>query len=780
VDEFGKLLVIVGRGWARSVALPDGKPIQETSLTPAGSVLTAWQAESGRPHWLAGTQDGQVVAGTWEFEVSHPSLDSLPGGLRTLPLGESAIWEDGVITRVEAQQYRWVRGRPQFQEPLRVASAPLVLVDGLRRGNADVVVAVDQSGNLYTYSVVYQRNLLTGKTTPRASGGQVLLDRSKREGLPRWLFLKGQGDMVLVVWPSGRFQRFDITQPASPALVEEGSFRRGESGRLLTGTFLLGRHTLIFAHEDGSLAAWFLAPTGARADGEGRVFVCGHHFGRKASSPLQLAAAQRSRLVAVAYQDSSVEIYHTTSERRMLVWQRAGRQDIRALAFAPKDDLLVLASSGGIELAALKLPHPEVSWRTIWGRVWYEGYPRPAFVWQSTGGTDDFEPKYGLVPLVFGTLKATFYSLLFGLPLAILAAIYTSEFLHRRWRNRIKPTIELMASLPSVVLGFIAAFVVAPLVERRVPELLCFFGTLPLTLLAGGHLWEMLPTGWRSAGWLRMTAVLAAAVVAGWLAGQIGPVVELVLFDGDLKGWLAQSHGKPWGGWVILWIPLGAFAVTWINVQWLSPPLYRLWPVQSRWGAALLRLAKLGLCVLLVGVIAFLGAWVCTQLLGDPRGNLLGTYVQRNALVVGIIMGFAIIPIIFTLAEDALSAVPQELRAASLGAGATPWQTAIWVVIPTAMSGLFSAAMIGLGRAAGETMIVLMAAGNTPIMEWNPFNGFRTLSANIAVELPEAVQNSTHYRMLFLAALCLFVLTSVINTVAEIVRLRFRKQATHL
>jgi phosphate transport system permease protein len=143
-------------------------------------------------------------------------------------------------------------------------------------------------------------------------------------------------------------------------------------------------------------------------------------------------------------------------------------------------------------------------------------------------------------------------------------------------------------------------------------------------------------------------------------------------------------------------------------------------------------------------------------------------------------MGFAIIPIIYTIAEDALSTVPEQLRSASLGAGATKWQTAVRIVIPTAMSGLFSALMIGLGRAVGETMIVLMAAGNTPVLEMNLFNGFRTLSANIATELPESVRNSTHYRTLFLAALTLFAMTFAINTFAEIVRLRFRKRAIEL
>lgn len=177
-------------------------------------------------------------------------------------------------------------------------------------------------------------------------------------------------------------------------------------------------------------------------------------------------------------------------------------------------------------------------------------------------------------------------------------------------------------------------------------------------------------------------------------------------------------------------------------------------------------------------------AWLTSVLISssgfDLRGTVVDTYVQRNSLVVGFMMGFAIIPIIYTISDDALSAVPESLRAASLGAGATKWQTTIRVVIPTGMSGLFSALMIGLGRAVGETMIVLMAAGNTPVLDINIFNGFRTLAANIAVELPEAVENSTHFRMLYLAALTLFGLTFVLNTVAEVIRQKFRKRAFQL
>src|SRR4029453_5777399 len=103
--------------------------------------------------------------------------------------------------------------------------------------------------------------------------------------------------------------------------------------------------------------------------------------------------------------------------------------------------------------------------------------------------------------------------------------------------------------------------------------------------------------------------------------------------------------------------------------------------------------------------------------------------------IVGFVMGFAIIPIIYTIAEDALSSVPSQPRSAPLGCGATIWEAGGRIVVPPATSGLFSALMIGLGRAVGETMIVLMAAGNVPLMEWNIFNGFQTLSAAIATEL---------------------------------------------
>ena len=338
----------------------------------------------------------------------------------------------------------------------------------------------------------------------------------------------------------------------------------------------------------------------------------------------------------------------------------------------------------------------------LFGSIWYEGYGGREYVWQSTGGTDEFEPKLSLVPLILGTAKGTFYALLFALPLAILAAIYTAEFASPRVRGLVKPSVEVMASLPSVILGFLAGLWLAPLLESHLLGTLLLLPTVPTVVLAAAWGWQYAPEAWvRQVARVGEIYLLGAVtLLVAWLAYALGPVFEDLAFDGHFLRWLRQDAG--------------------------------------------------------VG------------------------YDQRNCLVVGFAMGFAVVPLVFTICEDALSSVPSHLRAGSLALGATPWQTAIKVVLPMALPGIFSASMIGLGRAVGETMIVLMATGNTPIMDWNIFNGMRTISANIAVELPEAPHQGTLYRVLFLSGLLLFIATFFINSLAEIVRQRLRDKYNRL
>ncbi len=292
--------------------------------------------------------------------------------------------------------------------------------------------------------------------------------------------------------------------------------------------------------------------------------------------------------------------------------------------------------------------------------------------------------------------------------------------------------------------------------------------------------------------------MLCVALPVGVLVGAyVGPLMENLLFGtgsivdrirfdrGDFKAWLNHNNAgetteSAMPGWIAMFLPICGLVVFWLVTTYVNPWLRSVSVGWSQRRAALVSAGVFFVGLLATAVLSVVVAFLFDVVHLDSRGMLVDTYVQRNALVVGFIMGFAIIPIIYTLADDALSSVPEHLRSASLGAGATPWQTATRIIVPTAMSGLFSAMMIGLGRAVGETMIVLMAAGNTPIMEWNIFNGFQTLSAAIATELPEAARGSTHYRTLFLAALTLFVMTFVVNTAAETVRQRFRRRAYEL
>ncbi|MEW6490689.1 MAG: ABC transporter permease subunit, partial [Thermodesulfobacteriota bacterium] len=676
-------------------------------------------------------------------------------------------------------------------EPVSLPGAePVALVDYTVTGSGPVVAAVTAGGTFHVFSVSKRKNLLTGEVTTSTVGGALPLPPRPAPlagTLPSRLLLSGVADTAYLFWESGHVVRIDTRRPSAPVVAEELDLWDEPGVRLTALSFLIGKTTLVTGDSRGRVRTWFRVRADDAQTSDGSHLLLGQEL-REAGIPVTaFAPSFRRRILAAGFADGRVDLFHVTSAQ-LLGEVPAGADPVGALALSPKDDAFAAQAGAELSLWRVNAPHPETTLASLFRPMRYEGEASPGHVWQSSSGTDDFEPKYGLVPLVFGTLKATFYSLLFGAPLALLAAIYTSEFLHPRSRARIKPAVELMASLPSVVLGFLAALVFAPFVAEVVPSVLTAFFTVPLAFLAGAYVVQLLPrrAGLWAGRWRFGLLILAALPLGLWAAGLLGPLLERWLFAGDLRAWLAGQGGSGASGWLLMLLPLAAVAVG-VAVAKLVTPRLRPWlRGLERHEAARFEFAKFAL-----GGLATLAlAWVLAQALAaaglDSRasfpgiGPVLGTYVQRNSLVVGFVMGFAIIPIIYTLAEDALSSVPGHLRGASLSAGATPWQTAVRVVLPTAASGLFSALMIGLGRAVGETMIVLMAAGNTPILEWNIFNGFRTLSANIAVELPEAVMGSTHYRTLFLAALTLFLMTFVINTVAEIVRLRFRKRAFEL
>jgi ABC-type uncharacterized transport system permease subunit len=417
--------------------------------------------------------------------------------------------------------------------------------------------------------------------------------------------------------------------------------------------------------------------------------------------PTAIAPGHRDRTFAVGGAHGWVAVYHATSGRR-LVSRRWGEEPVAALSLAPRGDALLASTRGAFRFATLSNPNPAISFRTLFLPVWYEGHAAPAHIWQTSGGSDAFEPKYSMWPLLFGTLKATAYAMLISVPLALLAAIYVSQLAPRRLQTIIKPSVELMAAVPSVIVGFLGALWLAPRLEAALFETVMVIASLPLAVLAALFIWRRLPDGFRQrippGGELILLAFAAAAVI-GVVTVVAGPL-ENRLFGGDLIRYLYTEHGI--------------------------------------------------------------------------------RYDQRNGFVVGIALGFAVIPVIFTIAEDACSSVPRSLVRAARALGATRWQAAIQMVVPAALPGLLGAIILGFGRAVGETMIVLMASGNTPILDGSPFNGMRTMSAAIAVEIPEAAVGGTHFRVLFLTGLLLFVFSFIVTTAADSVSRRLRRRYARL
>jgi phosphate transport system permease protein len=460
--------------------------------------------------------------------------------------------------------------------------------------------------------------------------------------------------------------------------------------------YVLGNVTVVVGDSTGGLSGWFRVRE--REDDPELHFVRAHAYPSQATAIRAVGASTRDKSFVTGGADGSIVLRHMTSGRTLVRFPPTGVA-VESILLTPKmDGIIAKRADGQLARYEIRSPHPEISWQALFGKVWYEGYSKPEYVWQSTGGTDDFEAKFSLVPLVFGTIKGTFYALLFAIPIAVMGALYASQFMHPTIKAKVKPTVEIMAALPSVVVGFIAGLWLASRVERQIVPVLLIIVLMPLFGTAGFLLWDRLPHRFRQSlkPGMEIAVILPLLLLGGWICLNIGPRVEAGLFQGDFRLWLKTALDL--------------------------------------------------------------------------------VYDQRNSLVVGLAMGFAVIPIIFTIAEDSFSSVPQHLSAASLALGASRWQTATRVVLPTASPGIFSAIMIGFGRAVGETMIVLMATGNTPVLDWSIFNGMRTLSANIAVEVPEAPSGGTLYRTLFLAGLALFVMTFVVNTLAEVVRQRLRER----
>jgi phosphate transport system permease protein len=452
---------------------------------------------------------------------------------------------------------------------------------------------------------------------------------------------------------------------------------------------VLGDVSLAVGDSQGEVSVWSEV-----RDGTSRKLRQFHRLSRHDRPVRDILSSRRDKSLVSLGGEGQACLDHTTSERSLL---RLGEDEpFRTIGYSPRGNALVgLDGRDRIRVVKIDCPHPEIGWGTLLGKVQYEDYSEPAYKWQTTGD----EPKFSLAPVIFGTLKSTSYAMLFAVPLALFAAVYVSYFTTPGFKRTIKPIVEIMAAVPSVVIGFLVLLWLAPLMGKGLLAVFIAMATIPLTFILFMLLWQAV----RKLRWAKrvehgyeflvlVPVILLGAVLAWATAGYL----ESALFHGNFKQWLFEVTQKPY----------------------------------------------------------------------DPL----------NSLVVAFGLGFAVIPIIFSISEDALSGIPYHFTAASLALGASRWQTLWRVILPSASPGIFAAVMIGFGRAVGETMIVFMATGNTPILDPSPFNGFRTLSANIAVEITEAPVGGTLYRVLFLCAVILFVMTFLLNTAAELVRQHLRKR----
>ena len=659
VEEQNKVAMRLSRsGQVQFFGLKDGVAMNAYQLAlPAGaSIVSVVEDQPGSHRIALGLSNGQVLVFKHVYKVTYPNNVKTITPQLEYPFGEAPITLDP-------------QGRPLEHVAISENGDSLMLSGSV-------------GAELQLLNISREENMMTGEVTL----DETRIDLPQIAEPIKAMIIDPRQQWLFVINGKATADVFDLR---SKSLNGRYTLLQGDAEVSAVNPLLAGI-SLMIGDSQGGIGQWFMV-----RDADGKSVLTHIRSFQLGDAPItQIIPEERRKGFVALDSEGRLGLFHSTAHRTLLTEQVVEGGAIGALS--PRANRLLLESKAGLQRFYIDNPHPEISWSALWGKVWYESYDEPKHVWQSTSANSDFEPKMSLAPLTFGTLKAAFYAMLLAAPLAICAAIYTAYFMAPAMRRKVKPVIELMEALPTVILGFFAGLFLAPYVENHLPGIFSLLILTPLGILLAGFIWSRLPERIRlsvPAGW--EAAILIPVVLAtAAFALSISPTLEVAFFNGDMRLWISNDLGI--------------------------------------------------------------------------------TYDQRNALIVGLAMGFAVIPNIFSIAEDAVFSVPKSLTYGSLALGATPWQTLTRVVILTASPGIFSALMIGMGRAVGETMIVLMSTGNTPLMEANLFEGMRTLAANVAVEMPESELGSTHYRVLFLSALVLLSFTFVMNTLAELIRQRLR------
>lgn len=668
MEEQGTLAARYLRSGVVEYLIPATGEIHSSTRLPIAEnteVEVVAPAKPADPRVAMATSDGRVLLFRQRFAVSYPN---------------------DVRTVTPELEY------PLGQDLIPMADGAIQALDYTADDTQATFAAITGRAELLIRSYEISENMMTGARSVELASEATL--KLANANFNRVLVAPGGQSFILA---ADNGEALYVEGAAEPRVIQRLNLVAPDRS-LSSLRFLLGGFSLLVGDSQGEITQWFPVRDANNDYSLQRV----RSFAFEAASPVtSILGEDRRKGFLAANAQGDLSIHYSSSERTVLD-EPVSTSPIRLMSLSPRGyQLLAEKADGTAQLYDVKNEHPEISLHSLWQEVWYEGYAEPDYTWQSSAATNDFEPKFSLMPLTFGTFKAAFYAMLVAIPLAITGAIFTAQFMNPTMRQLVKPSIEIMEALPTVILGFLAGLWFAPFVEAHLPGIFSILIVMPLGFLLMSFLWFQLPLEVKNRfeGWEALLLVPVVLFI-GWFAIQLSNPIEELLFDGNIQQWMLDEFGI--------------------------------------------------------------------------------RYDQRNSLVVGIAMGFAVIPTIFSIAEDAIFSVPQHLIRGSLALGATSWQTLVSVVMPTASPAIFSAVMMGFGRAVGETMIVLMATGNTPIMDMTVFEGMRTLSANIAVEMPESEVGSSHYRVLFLAALVLFVFTFLFNTGAEVVRQRLRNKYSNL
>ncbi|HEY6547121.1 MAG TPA: hypothetical protein VI589_04415, partial [Vicinamibacteria bacterium] len=311
--------------------------------------------------------------------------------------------------RVSLQQVRFT---PKYEEQklvdleLAVRDRGLVELDPAKRELREVAYE-EVDGRKSVAAVAGDAEVLVWRTDDEGVEHRATLKTNDNEKVTRVRL--GRSDTVVASTEKGNLYHWELTPEVRLTEVAHVS-----DEPITSLEYILGSVTAVVGDGKGNVGGWFRVRI--KEEDTELKFVKAHAYPSQGVAVSAIGASTRDKSFVTAGDDGSLVLRHMTSERSVISFPATG-QKVDAVLLTPKmDGILVKQADGRLARYDISSPHPEITWKALFGKVWYEGYSQPEYTWQSTGGTDDFETKFSLVPLIFGTIKGTAYALLFAIP----------------------------------------------------------------------------------------------------------------------------------------------------------------------------------------------------------------------------------------------------------------------------------------------------------------------------------------------------------------------------